>query len=574
MQSRQWDTSIQMPTPPVLDAACRRALLGFSGIGALLTAPVWKAPSRSLLGHPEADIYNHLWGFSHVAGSLSAGVSPLEVRSLGWPEGGQLWFIDSFSAVLLLPLQWVLGPVLALNLWVFFLWVFAGVAAWALARRLVGSEAGAWAAGVGFATMPHLLSSVHNGITETFAVGWLPFSGWLAVRFADRPCRRRGIALGAGLAGAALTSWYLGAFSMLLVGGMAGVHTVWARPARRARLLRGLGWPVGVAGLLVAPVAHLFLKTLRSPDGLVHREVGQVARTLAGHDMVDLLSLVVPGVGPDRRVLFDEALRVDVYVGMVLLALAVVGGVRVRSARPWLAGALVSAVLSLGAWLFLAGAFVMRPGGGGVPMPFLALSQLPGLSSVSHAYRFAVLTQICLCLAAAHGMAWAGRRLSKVAVVSLVVALGVDGVMASPVPLATSPVESAAAYESIEREGAVLDLPVGVHVLARGRYAMYQLGHGRPIPYALDDPTPAWLMGNPLTRSLIDLERTSVDTVAPVLPALELALGRHQLAREGVAAIVVHKDLYPEAMRGRILEFLSIAVGEGEAVGSQVVYGL
>jgi hypothetical protein len=563
-----------MPTLPALDAATRRALLGFSGIGALLMAPVWQAPRTTLLGHPDADIYNHLWGFSHVARSLSAGTSPLNVQSLGWPQGGQLWFIDSFSAVLTLPLQWVLGPVLALNLWTFLLWVFAGVAAWALARRLTGSEAGAWVAGVGFATMPHLLSTVHNGITELLAVGWVPLSGLLAIRLAERPCRRRGIALGAALAGASFSSWYLGAFSLLLVAGMALVHVRQARPERRARLLRVIGWPAGVVLVLVAPVAHLFLKTLQSADGLVHRDPGQVARTLAGHDMVDLLSLIVPGAGPDRRALFDEALRVDVYVGGVLLALAIVGGLRVRSARPWLAGAFCAAVLSLGAWLFLNGAFLMRPGGSGVPLPFLALSQVPGLSSVSHAYRFAVLTQICLCLAAAHGMAWAATRLSRTAVVALVVALGVDAVMAGPTPFVTSSVESPVAYAAIQGEGAVLDLPVGVHVLARGRYAMYQLGHGRPIPYALDDPTPAWLLGNALTRSLIDLERTSVDTVAPVLPSLELALGRHQLVTDGVAAIVVHTDLYPEAMQGRILEFLDITIGEGEVVGQQVVFSL
>jgi hypothetical protein len=563
-----------MPTLPAPDAACRRALLGFSGIAALLTAPVWRSPRTALLGHPDADIYNHLWGFSHVGEALSTGSSPLDVQSLGWPQGGQLWFIDSFSAVLTLPLQWALGPVLALNLWTFFLWVFAGVAAWALARRLTGSVAGAWVAGVGFATMPHLLSTVHNGITETFAVGWVPLCGLLAIRLAERPNRPRGIALGAALAGAALSSWYLGAFSVLLVAGMALVHVRHARPERRASILRVIAWPVGVAGILVAPVAHLFLKTLQSADGLVQRDAAQVARTLAGHDMVDLLSLFVPGVGPDRGALFDEALRVDVYMGGVLLALAVVGGARVRAARPWLAGAFCAAVLSLGAWLFLNGAFVMRPGGSGVPLPFLALSQLPGLSSVSHAYRFAVLTQICLCMAAAHGMAWAASRLSQTAVVALVVALGVDLVVAGPVPLAISPVESPAAYQAIETEGAVLDLPVGVHVLARGRYSMYQLGHGRPIPYALDDPTPDWLLGNALTRSLIDLERTSVDTVAPVLPTLELALGKHQLATDGVAAIVVHTELYPAKMHARIVEFLDITVGEGRVFNDQVVYEL
>ncbi len=232
---------------------------------------------------------------------------------------------------------------------------------------------------------------------------------------------------------------------------------------------------------------------------------------------------------------------------------------------------------SLGAWLHFDGELVLLPGGGGMPLPFLLLSRLPGLETISHAYRFSVLTQLLLGIAAAFGTLEISRRIGRgrllvAALVSLCV--GAESLLVGPYPLPTSSVRSSEAYASIERDGAVLDLPVGIQVLGRGRYAMYQMDHGRPIVYALDDPTPEFLLSNRMTRYLLNLERSSVDSLAPSLPYLEFALARQQLAQQGLAAIVVHEALYPEDMLPRIREFLDTVLGEGRSVDGVVIYGI
>ena len=114
---------------------------------------------------------------------------------------------------------------------------------------------------------------------------------------------------------------------------------------------------------------------------------------------------------------------------------------------------------------------------------------------------------------------------------------------------------------------AVLDLPISLPVLARSRYAWDAAHHGLAIPYGLNDPSPDALLKNRLGLALMNLERSSVDTLAPELPTLDLVLGARALAAEGLSTIVVHRALYPAALRDRVLTLLEIAVGPGEAAG-------
>ncbi|MEE2751058.1 MAG: hypothetical protein VX519_06490 [Myxococcota bacterium] len=555
-----------------VDSGLFRALMGFLLLGLIVCGPVWTAPTQRILGHPGADAYNHVWGYWHVAQALQEGRSLLDAHLLGWPEGGVLWFIDSFGAFLTLPFQWLGGAALSFNVMVLANVVFAGVAAWALGRRVTGSGVAAVVTGVSFALMPHLLAQLHNGITETTSVGWIPLVALLGIRFFRAPTTRRGVALGLAWAACSLACWYYGLFAGLLLGVCAlHVSPDWKKVSRACV------WPLGVVSVLVGPFAWRFARTLSVENALVQREVGQVAQTLSGHDVVDALALVVPGAGVDRKLLFDEDLLVGVYVGLALLLCALLGAAWRKSARLWIAGALLSAVLSLGAWLHWGGELVVLPGGGGFPLPFLLLSRLPGFETVSHAYRFAVLTHLFLGVAAAFGVLEISRRIGwgQVGIAALVsVFVGVESLSVGPYPLPTSVVGSSAAYASIEGDGAVLDLPAGIQVLSRGRYAMYQMDHGRPIVYALDDPTPEFLLSNRLTRYVLNLERTSVDSLAPSLPYLELALARRQLAQQGLSAIVVHEALYPAEMLPRIRAFLDTVLGEGRRVDGLVVYGI
>jgi len=543
-----------------------------------LTAPAWLDPTGRVLGHPGADTYNHLWGYWQVHSALGAGESPLQTALLRFPQGGALWFIDMAGALLSAPVQLLAGPVVAMNAVVTLRVALGILGAGLLAHRVTGSPAGAAVAGVVYGASPYVLGQLHNGITETLALGWLPLALWAALGFRQAPGPRSGLLAGVMLGATALTNWYYGLFALLAV--LPLVVQALGPGLRAGAVRRHLGWPVAAAGLLVLPALVRFRRTLVAADGLVARDGDFVERTLWAHNMVDALAFVVPVRSPDLKVLFDEDLVVVVYVGLIALGLAGWGAWRRRAARPWLAGALAAWVMALGPYLYVGGRYQALPGGDWLPLPFLFFFEpFPLLRPLSHAYRFTVPLQLCVAVLAAWGVVALARRSQRSE--GLVAGLGVALVLAelalvapAPFPVATAPVATPAVYGAIAAEGAVLDLPASVQVLARSRYNLYQVGHGRPIPYGLNDPTPPLLRQNRLARSALDLERTSVDTVAPVLPALDLALGEAALVQAGFAAVVLHLDELPAAVRVRVWQHLDLTLGHGERIGDQVLWQL
>jgi hypothetical protein len=547
------------------------ALLGYAALAALVLGPSLLAPMSEAIGHPQADTWNHVWGYHQVRSALLSGESPLFTTLIGWPSGGALWFIDLFGALWTLPVQLLGGPVLAYNLGLFGNLVLAGFGAWALARHVTKSEAGAALAGLGYAAMPQLLGQLHNGISETLAVGWLPLAVLAMLRFREHPDRRRGLVAGGALAVCLIANGYYGLFAGLVAVGLAVAALLPGHRNKQVR--RSLPW--AALGVLPAlPPLWLFRSTLSSSQALVERDPDFVYRSLVGHNMVDLLAFFHPGDfhSPDLLGLFDEHLQVVVYIGWLLLIPAGWALVRIRASRPWGAAALVCFVFALGPFLYLDGNYAQLPGGGWIPLPFLAFFELlPIFSPISHAYRFAIPLQLAVCVLAAFavGPRW---RLG----VGLMPLLLAELLLASPGtwPVETSPVSIPAAYASIATPGAVLDLPVSLQVLDRSRYNLYQVQHGRPIPYGLNDPTPALLDDNRLLRMLVDLERSSIDSAPPTLPALDLVLARRQLVAQGLAAIVVHGEAYAPTTRDKVLEVLTLVCGEPRQVGSAWVFEL
>lgn len=571
---------------PVLLAA-----LLYLGLGMGVAAPVLGDPTRLALGHPETDTYNHLWGYWHVAGQLLSGRSPFSAPGLGWPDGGQLYFIDLFGALLTLPAQLLLGPVFAYNLGVVLNVALAGLGAFLLARHLGYASAAAGFAGLAYATTPHLFGQLYDGITETAGIGWLPLSVLGALRWRDDPRPASGALAGVALGCATLASFYYGLFSGLFVGAVLLAH------GRPRAWLRPLAWRSALAflialGVVAGPALLAFRATLSAPDALVTREEGFVALTLTGHNMVDLLSFFRPGrvYSPDLRALFDEALIVVVYVGWTLLLAAGAALWRARrrdaeraALRPWLAGALICFVLALGPYLYVGGAYASLPGDRPLPLPFLALlDMLPIFSRISHAFRFAVPLGLCLSMLAA-GWVRAQRR-PGLAAVGLGAVWLVELALLSPavLPLPVSPTgpdwtlpgEPVSEHTAPpdERAPAVLDLPVSLQVLARSRYAWQQRWHGLRVPYGLNDPTPRALAGNRLGQALLNLERSSVDTLPPALPTLDLVVGLRALEAQGLRAIVVHTELYPPTLADKVLGMLDIVVGDGAWSGTNRVY--
>ena len=538
----------------------RRALAACTLLALLLVHPVLGALTTRVPGHPDADTYNHLWGFAHVGSG-----GGFSTTLVGWPEGGSLWFIDLFNAVWTLPFQWLGGAALAMNVAVMANLVLAGVAMWGLAREAGAGPGGCALTAVAYQAQPQLLAQMHNGITETLNAGWLPLAVWAFLVFRRRPSRRSGLLAGLALCACALANWYYGLFAALAAFGFL----LSLRGHRGRAVFKHVGWAaLGAAPLLLGLMA--FRATLNAPDALVLRDPEFVWASLVGHNMVDVLAFFVPGDfhSPDLRVAFDEQLVVSTYIGWSLLLPALYGGWKLAAARPWAGAALLCFIFALGPYLYYAGGYAQLPSGGRVPLPFLAFFHgLPLFSAISHAFRFAVPLQLCLAVCGGLAVGRWGYVLAGLFVIEA------TAWSPAPWPVPTSSVEAPAVYASIVDEGAVLDLPVTLQVLARSRYDGWQVEHGRPIPYGFNDPTPAALDSNRLTRFLIEVERSSVDSLPPQ-PTLDLVLGARALRADGYAAIVVHRDLYVDGKAALVEQQLAAILGPGTVVEGAVLFAL
>ena len=541
--------------------------------------PVVADPAHLALGHAGNDVGNHVWGYAWVAAKVQAGQLPDHTALLSWPEGGSLWFIDTFGALVTLPINALWGPVAAYNAGYWFNFWLAGVGACVLGTRVAGTRLGGWLAGVCFMATPQLLGQAYNGISETLAVGWLPLSLAAVDALLEAPSVRRAVLAGTLLAVTAVANWYYGLFAAIFCIGL-GVRFLARSRLGHGPSVRVLAGPLLVAGVLTlvlaAPPFSVFAATMSADDALVTRDAAFNWKTLILHNMTDFEALLHPGLfyAPDLKLVFGEDLIVVVYLGFALLVPAAMGAWYASrgQARFWVVMSGVFLLFSLGPFLYAGGDYV-QVAGGWVPLPFLALFKwFPMFSRISHAYRFVIGLSLALSMLVAMSVRVARQRGWDVPVfvVSVAVFRLLETTLASsaPFPIVTTLVAPPAVLARLEG-GAVLDLPVGVPILARSRFLLTQLVHGQPVPFGLNEPTPALLYRNHYTGYLLELERSAVSVLPDARPYLDIELGRAALIEAGMRWIVVHQDDYPAAVRKKVEEFLDLTatpVHEGEGL--------
>jgi hypothetical protein len=545
-------------------------------VAAIVTWPLVVDPLGGAVGHPGNDVWNHLWGYHWVASTLRAGELPLRTSLMAFPQGGRLFFIDTFGALLTLPVQWGAGTVAAYNAAVFGAFVAAGLAAWAFARHVVGwshgpgpvADTAAIVAAVAWASSAHLIAQAYNGITETLLAGTFPLAVLAVMRLLERPGWRRALVAATAMAVCVAANGYQGIFAaigsvLVLIGWVpTRVDRVdWSRVPTAA----GLAAVVAVGA--VAPVLLRFSASLEGDDAMVRRDPEFVWDSLVEHNITDVLSGFRPGrvYSPDLSATTGEHLLIVTYLGWALLLLAAVGLWRMRRWRdrlPWLLWIGTFYLLMLGPYLHVAGAYV-TVADRQVPLPFLALfDAVPLFQRVSHPFRLVMPVQLGLAVLAARALADAPAWL-RAAAPALVLA---ESLLASPAPWPLPRADTEIpAYTAVLRDdpvpGAVLDLPIGVPNLERAVYLYWQSAHGRPSPYSLNEPVPALLARSPLTQAVLVAEGSRIDRLPPVLPQLDLVVAGRALAAQGVRYVVVHEPLYPPDRREQVLTLLRAALG-------------
>jgi hypothetical protein len=561
------------------------ALGVFTALALVFCAPVLTDPTGLALGHPSNDVWNHVWGFWWVGTELAAGRLPVATDLIAWPAGGSLWFIDTFNVLATLPVLWLAGPTAAYNAAIFANFVLCGVGAYVLALRVARTHAGAALAGVAYMSCPHLLGQAYNGISETLSAGWLPLSiaAFLAAREQPRPAQAALAGLAFGLT--AFANWYYGLFAAMVGGAVMAWDLLGVLRARSTRGLPRAATALVIGGATAAIVAGgpftLFYLSMGAADAVVTRDRAFVWMTLVMHNMTDVVSIFRPGknYSPDLKAQFDEDLLVIVYLGHALVwpALAMLWTGWRRFTRPWALFAAAFLVLTLGPYLYVAGAYV-KLDGSWIALPFVALyDAFPLFSRISHAYRFIIGASLALSVM----LAWTVRELGQrgIPVVAAAVWLGalrlVESLWLSPAvfPLPTADTRVPAVYAHLDG-GAVLDLPLSLPVLARSHYSMYQMVHGQPMPYGLNDPSPLYLYVNRYSRYLIELERSTVASLPSTLPALDLALGQEDLRTRGMRWIVLHRSEYPAPQYAKVAQFLDLTATPTWDDGETRVYDL
>ncbi len=554
--------------PPVL------ALLGSWLLAALLTWPAVLDLSGGMVGHPGNDTWNHAWGFWWFSDSVAnAGGLPTHTRLLNYPDGGTLFFIDGYNAVLAVMLQWFFSLPTTYNLLVMASLAWTAFGAWCLGWHVLRDQVGAAVAAVIFGSSAHLLAQTYNGITETINAGWIPLYVLALLRLLERPRLLNGLLLGLTMGFCALANFYYGLFAIVLTA-LVVIHRL-VREPRRTRWKPFFGFAATGAALSIAmvmPVLNELSRTLDADDAMVSRDPQFVWESLLRHNITDVLCFVTPGnfYSPDLKASYGEDLLIVVYLGWVAMGLAALGVVLRRRRRElglWGWVFAVFLVFSMGPYLHFGGEY-LRLDGRLVPLPFLPFFKaFPLFDRISHPFRFVVPATLALGILAGHGarlllrgLHRPGRLAGGAVLCSAVLA---EVLLGSPAvwPLPRSDARVPSVYADLEGEGAVLDLPITVPNLERAVYTYYQTDHGLPTPYGLNEPLPRRLRQNRLTRFLVYLESGRVITLPRLLPEADLVAGATLLRAMGYHYIVVHETLLPGPKAEMVETVLSAVIG-------------
>jgi hypothetical protein len=456
-------------------------------LGPLLIA--WPLPvvwADEWLTLPSGEAGIHVWGL--WATSAAHNLFTIDTHSIAWPEGVTAVLADPANLPWFL-IGWQWGPEAAYNTVLYANIALLGLAGAALARAVGGSL---WLGAFAGMLNASVLAAATTGITEQLGVGWIGLSIAALLRSTRTASVRDAVIAGICIAMCVASGPYNGVWIALIATGMGMATLV---PSDRRKRLLPLGITAATAGALASPLIRAVL------SGRIAGQPGtpEMARTVLG----------IPAANPT---LFRGGLRFGTdltdpflpvwmtggagmpnhtaYLGAFALIAGVIVVFKRRRLWPWLAGAVIFSVLSLGPWLVWKGV-PMRVGGEPLlaPAGWMA-TYLPFFGRISHWHRAGAVAALLLVplvslLPTLRPQRWIGPAIGALLLLDRIVGFPVGW----PLPSTSGP--ETEVYASLaEQKGAVLVLPtrfpdnLGPRARWRDPSLMAQLYHGRPISEA------------------------------------------------------------------------------------------
>lgn len=354
------------------------ALVLYAGLAVLLEVQAWAAPTQAWAGNL-GDPAGFMWLLSRTPGVVTNLHSEFFTTNLNYPFGINLMWQPNMPLVTLLawPVTHIWGPVAAYNVVMTAGFALSAWAAYFAARRFVRSDLGAVLAGLLYGFSPYMVAHGYGHLNMTFVV--VPPLLLLVLDEVLRRQRASPYLMGLLLAALAAAQYFVSQEILLSSGVIALVGlTVLALAHRREIRSR-----VPHAAICFAVAVPVFALVVAYPVRAMFFGPQRLGDIPTAPFVNDLLTFVVPpptvrlagisALAPWRQWSGNPA-EWNGYLGLPLLVLVGVAALALRRnprARFFALMILLSAVLSLGAFLHVNGN-VTR-----IPLPWWVAANLP-----------------------------------------------------------------------------------------------------------------------------------------------------------------------------------------------------
>jgi hypothetical protein len=458
---------------------------------ALAIAMTWPLAAKlGSLGRVDtADGQLSIWNVAWVARTLVA--DPLHVfdANIFYPHTGTLAYSENNlgAGAVAIPAYWATrNPFVAHNVAVLVALVLAAAGTYFLVQYLICDRRAAAVSAICFAFTPFVFA--HSAHIQLLMIGGLPFTMWMFHRFADRPTKGRGAALGATMAATAMFCGYYGVYVVLMVGYAALLVAAMRRRWGSVEYWSGLAIGAVVAIALVTP-AFLPYWELQQVQGF--RRGLDDARMYSAHwsdyfaSASNLHAWMLPYLPPWTEVSFP---------GVVAIVFGIAG---IRAARTLHRGELLAIYGGL-AILALWASF--GPDGGLYAILYRLVPLFMWLRAPA---RFSPIVTLALAVFAGAGVAWViGRTRRPTLVAIAIVVLAIAELRVSSNLREVPPFDPVYATLATLPRGPVIELPF---YYVRGMFplhASYMLSsttHWMPLVNGYSDYIPQDFLDNVLT---------------------------------------------------------------------------